>query len=117
MKIKMIKNKKTLQYIVLGILILGAFAFGRDSGMRVGGSASVFDSIYPPMVDDNGDPIYPPMLDENGDPIYPPSTELIYPPEDPIYPPLDGGEEPIYPPTDTVYPVMNADGVLVCPSL
>jgi hypothetical protein len=86
----MIKDKKVLWYVLFAILILGAFALGRDSGMRAG-TADLYDAIYPPT-----DPIYPPT---DG------ATAPIYPPTDYIYPPTDGGTAPIYPPTDPlIYP-------------
>jgi hypothetical protein len=79
----MIKDKKVLWYVLFAILILGAFALGRDSGMRAG-TADLYDAIYPPT---------------DG------ATAPIYPPTDYIYPPTDGGTAPIYPPTDPlIYP-------------
>ena len=72
----MIKNKKVLLYVLIVVLILGAFAFGRDTGWKAG-TADMYDAIYPPV-------------DADTDPIYPPS--------DYIYPPVDADSVDIYPP-------------------
>lgn len=96
------KNKKILWGVVAVILLLVAFALGRESGWNQG-TADVLDAIYPPA-DAGTAPIYPPM-----DYIYPPAdagTAPIYPPMDYIYPPADAGTAPIYPPTDPIYPPM-----------
>ena len=61
----MVKNKKVVLYIVVIILILGAFAFGRDAGWKAGtaDTLSIFEDYY-----------------SSEDYMYPQETDYIYPP-------------------------------------
>jgi|GEM_PF-2398989 len=67
----MLKNKKVLWYVLVVILVLGAFALGRDTGMR-DGTANTLNALMP--VEDY---IYPPT-DDSIESIYP-STDYMYP--------------------------------------
>lgn len=118
--VDLLKNKKVVLHVVIVILILGAFALGRDSGMRGAGTANLYDAIYPPADPYTNytppiAPIYPPA-DAGTAPIYPPTVQIYppadpntayVPPTDPIYPPADAGTAPIYPPTAPIYPPTN----------
>ena len=46
--INILKNKKALWCVMTLILMLGAFAFGRDSGMRSAGAAALYGTMYAP---------------------------------------------------------------------
>lgn len=69
------KNKKILWGVVAVILLLVAFALGRESGWQAG-TADVLNAIYPPT-----DPYanYVPFDEPIYEPAYLP-TDYVYPP-------------------------------------
>ena len=71
----MMENKKIVWYVVVVILVLGAFAFGRDAGWKAGtaDTLSIFENYYSPE-----DYMYP-QVDDYAAPMYPQETDYLYP--------------------------------------